>query len=275
MRNKSCFLLFLLLLLASQASWAQLKLGVDTLNCHIIGFSFGTQTPLAGSNSGGMTGGSMKELYKGPYLDFAIECDYKFKRDWMVTLDGDLWFGYNSDNLTQRAERMGDLFTSQGYLMSWGGYDGVVTLYNRGLSVRPGVARLFHILPKNPNSGLFLKLSGGWFMQKTAYSQDMNESLVPQMDGDYAKLYDHLRNGAILTESIGFLYMSNYINYINFKVELFASQCWSWSSRPYIIDNVMGLNGKDDNRYFDLLVGVKLSWLFPLTGRTAYDYYYF
>ena len=274
MKNKSYFLP-LLLLLAPLGSGAQVKLGVDTLDCHIIGLSFGAQTPLAGSNSLGLTGGNMKDLYKGPYLNFGVECDYKFEQDWMVTLDGDLWFGYNSDNLTQRAERMGDIFTSQGYLMSWGGYDGVVTMYNRGLSVRPGVARLFHILPKNPNSGLFLKLSGGWFMQKTAHSQDMNESLVPQMESGYAKLYDHLRNGVMLTESVGFLYMSNYINYINFKVELFASECWSWSSRPYIIDNVMGLNGKDESRYFDLMVGVKLSWLFPLTGRTSYDYYYF
>lgn len=257
------------------ASQAQLKLNVDTLECHIIGFSFGLQTPLAGSNSAGLTNGNMKDLYQGPYLDFGFECDYKFKQDWMVTLEGDLWFGYNSDNLTQRAERMGDIYTSQGYLMSWGGTDGVVTMYNRGLAVRPGVARLFNIMPKNPNSGIFVKLSGGWFMQKTAHSQDMNESMVPQVNEAYGRLYDHLRHGVMLTESVGFLYMSNYINYVNFKVELFASQCLSWSKRPYIIDNVMGLNGKDDSRYFDLMVGVKLSWLFPLTGRTSYDYYYF
>lgn len=275
MKNKSCFLLFLLPLLAPLTSRAQVKLGVDTLQCHIIGFSAGIQAPLSGSNSNGLTGGSMKELYEAPYLDFGLEWDFKFKRDWMLTLDGDLWFGFNSDNLTQRVDRMGDIFTSQGYLMSWGGYDGAVTLYNRGLSIRPGVARLFHILPKNPNSGLFVKLSGGWFMQKTVHSQDMNESQVPQLNDSYALLYDHLRNGVVFTETVGFLYMSNYINYVNFKVELFASQFVSWSSRPYIIDNVMGLNGKDDSRYFDLMVGFKLSWLFPLTGRTSYDYYYY
>lgn len=256
-------------------SFGQVKLKVDTLECHIIGFSFGAQTPLAGSNSLGLTNGNMKDLYKGPYLDFGVECDYKFEQDWMVTLEGDLWFGYNSDNFTQRVERMGDIYTSQGYLMSWSGYDGVVTMYNRGISVRPGAAYLFNILPKNPNSGIYLKLSGGWFMQKTAHSQDMNESMVPQVKDSYGRLYDHLRHGVMLTESIGFLYMSNYINYINFKIELFATECWSWSTRPYIIDNVMGLNGKDNSRYFDLMVGVKLSWLFPLTGRTSYDYYYY
>ena len=264
-----------MVMMVPTVSLSQVKLRVDTLECHMIGFSFGVQTPLSGSNSLGLTGGTMKDLYEGPYLDFGLECDYKFQENWMVTLEGDLWFGYNSDNLKLRAERMGDIYTSQGYLMSWGGTDGVVTMYNRGISVRPGVARMFNILPKNPNSGVFVKLSGGWFMQKTAHSQDMNESLVPQVNDAYGKLYDHLRNGVMLTESIGFLYMSNYINYVNFKVEFFASECWSWSKRPYIIDNVMGLNGKDESRHFDLMVGVKLSWLFPLTGRTSYDYYYY
>lgn len=254
---------------------AQEKHGVDTLECHIIGFSAGALMPMGGSNSLGLTGGNMKDLYDGPYLNFGLECDYKYQNGWMMTLDGDLWFGYNSDNLTQRVERMGDIFSPDGHLMSWGGYDGVVTLYNRGLAARIGVAKIFTILKRNPNSGPYLKLSGGWMMQKTVNSQDMNESLVPQLDGAYARLYDHLRNGVILTEAIGFAYMSNASTYVNFKVELNVSQCWSWSSRPYIIDNVMGLNGKDNSRYFDLMVGLKLTWMFPLMGRTSYDYYYY
>lgn len=253
----------------------QEKHGVDTLECHIIGFSVGTLLPVYGSNSGGMSGGNMMDLYEGPYLNFGLECDYKYQNGWMMTLDGDFWFGYNSDNLRLRAQRMGDIYTSQGYVMSWGGYDGVVTLYNRGISVRPGVMKIFPWLKNNPNSGPFVKLSGGWFLQQTVNSQDMNEAPVPQLDGEYAKLYDHLRNGFILTESIGFAYMSNFSTYVNFKVEFNISQCWSRSSRPYIIDNYMGLNGKDKNTYFDLMLGLKLTWMFPLMGKTSYDYYYY
>jgi hypothetical protein len=37
----------------------------------------------------------------------------------------------------------------------------------------------------------------------------------------------------------------------------------------------MGLNGKDNNRYLDFMVGLKLTWMFPLTGKTSYDYYYY
>ena len=66
--------------------------------------------------------------------------------------------------------------------------------------------------------------------------------------------------------------MSNYLTYVNLRVSLEISQCLTWSSRPYLIDNLTHLNGKDHNRYLDLLYG--LTWMFPLTGKTTYDYYY-
>ena len=269
--------LTILCMLATMATGAtaQVKLSVDTLECHIIGFTFGALMPGGGSASSGMTGGNTADLYKGPFLDFSLGCDYKYKSNWMVTLDGDLWFGYNSDNLEDRAQRMGDIYTPGGYLLSWGGYDGEVQAYNRSLAVRVGVAKILPVIKNNPNSGIMFKLSGGWMMQKTVFNQDYTQSPVPQLNGNYAKLYDHLRNGALLTESVGFIFMSNMSTYVNFKVSFDVSQCISWSSRSYQIDNVMGLNGKDSNRYFDLMYGVRLTWMFPLMGKTTYDYYYY
>ncbi len=254
---------------------AQEKEKADTLECHIIGFSFGLLTPGGGSASTGMEGGNMGDLYAGPYLDFALECDYKYKSGWMMTLDGDIWFGASNDNLQQRVERLGSIYTPSGMAMGFNGSDGLVYAYNRSLAARLGVAKIIRVIPENPNSGILLKLSGGWLMQKTVFSQDMNEAPVPQLRGRYVKLYDQLRNGAMLTQSVGFCYMSNYQTYINFKVELSVSECMMWSSRPYTIDNLMGLNGKDENRYFDLVFGLKLTWMFPLMGKTTYDYYYF
>lgn len=261
--------------LMGSGAMAQVKLTADTLECHIIDFTFGAMMPGAGTASTGMTGGNTADLYKGPFLDFSLGCDYKYKSNWMVTLDGSIWFGYNSDNLKNRAERMGNVYAPGGYALSWGGYDGVVTAYNRSLAVRVGMAKILPVLNNNPNSGIMLGLKGGWVMQKTVFNQNYTESPVPQLNGDYAKLYDHLRNGAILTESIGFIFMSNLSTYVNFKIALELSECVTWSSRSYQIDNIMGLNGKDQNRYFDLIYGVRLTWMFPLMGKTTYDYYYY
>lgn len=255
---------------------AQVKLGIDTLECHIVGFSAGLINPGPGQSSS-ISGGNMRDLYSGPYLDFSLEWDYKYLSNWLLTFDADIWFGLQggSDNLRLRNERISSVYTSGGYAMGWGGYDGVVTAYNRSLAARPGVAKIIPVSRKNPDSGILLKLSGGWFMQKTIFNQDIDRSPVYQLSGNYAKLYDHLRNGVILTESIGFVYMSNYSTYINIKISFDLSQCWSWSSRPYVIDDLMGLHGKDNNRYFDLLYGFRLTWMFPFTGKTTYDYYYY
>lgn len=253
----------------------QVRLTPDTLECYIVGFSAGMMMPGSGSNSLGLQGGNMRDLYDGSNLNFAIEGSYKTQGGWLSCLDADLWFGLNSDNLSQRDARYSNIFLPGNFTLSWGGYDGRVTAYNRGLAVRPGVGKIINILPKNPNSGILLKVGAGWMMQKTVFNQDFDQAPVPQLNGDYAKLYDHLRNGVILTESIGLIYMSNYLTYINLKVSFDISQCWSWSSRSYQIDELMGLNGKDQSRYFDLMYGFKLTWMFPFTGKPTYDYYYY
>ena len=62
--------LTILCLLAAMATGAtaQVKLSVDTLECHIIGFTFGALMPGGGSASSGMTGGNTADLYKGPFF---------------------------------------------------------------------------------------------------------------------------------------------------------------------------------------------------------------
>ena len=267
-------ILVLALALAATVAHCQVKLAPDTLQCHVIGFSVGLLQPGTGTATL-MQGGNMKDLYEGPSLNFALGCDYKHATNWTVSLDGDLWFGLNSDNLSQRNARLGSIVSPTGDAISWGGQYGGVTAYNRGLAVRLGIGRTIPVFKNNPNSGPMLKLSAGWMMQKSVYSQNYHENPVPQLSGDYARLYDHLRHGAILTEGIGFSYMSNYLTYINVRVMFEVSQVWSFSTRSYQIDNLMGLNGKDNNRYFDLIYGIKLTWMFPLTGKTTYDYYYF
>lgn len=259
----------------TMSTMAQVKLTPDTLECHIVSFSAGALWAGSGSNSAGLAGGNMKDLYANPSLDFAIEWAYKQADGWIGGVDADIWFGLTSDNLQQRDLRMPDIFNAAGYTMAVNGEDAVVTAYNRALAVRPCVGRIVRLLPKNPNSGLLLKVGAGWMTQKTVFYQDFNHPKAYQLEGDYAKLYDHMRNGIVLTESIGFLFMSNYMTYANFKVTFDISQCWSWSSRPWQIDNLMGLNGKEEGTFFDLLYSVRLTWMFPFTGKTTYDYYYY
>ena len=257
---------------------AQIDLKQDTIECHIVGFNFGVKMPSTlGSFETALDGmrsqrATMGSLYKGPWMDYGINGLYKYKSNWLVTLDGNLWMGNN--NLLNRIERMGSVFSRDSIVVGTGGSDAVVTCYNRGLGFMGGVGKIFPLQPdKNPNSGIFARLQGGYMLQQTIFKP--NKATAPQVEGDYALLYDHQRQGFLLGEGIGFWFMSNHANLINFYVELNVQQCWSRSTRDYTIDHYLGLQGKDGNRYFDMLYTLKLCWMFPLKGRQAHDIYFY
>ena len=82
-----------------------------------------------------------------------------------------------------------------------------------------------------------------------------------------ALLYDHQRHGVMLNQSVGFWFMSTKANLLNCYAEIGVSECWSRSTRDYMLDNLLGMHGPDENRYFDLLYTIKLCWMFPLKGK--------
>lgn len=250
----------------------------DTIQCHIVGFNVGTIIPSSQLSLVTLSDGStsrnatMASLYKLPWISFGVNGFYKYKSNWLVGIDFDLFFG--NDNLKNRIERMGAIYSSDSIIIGTNGTDAVVTAYNRGLDFKVGVGKIIPVAPqKNPNSGILLRLNGGMMFQQTIFT--LNEVNAPQLDGDYALLYDHQRRGLMLNESVGFWFMSNRANLINFYISFDVTQCWSKSTRDYIIDDYLGIRGKDNSSYFDLLYSIKLCWMFPLKGKSSYDYYYY
>jgi len=265
---------------AAGSGRAQVDLRMDTLECPIIGFNAGLMMPSAAmsfeTSPEGLhsKNGTMASLYEPPYLSFGIDAFYKFRNNWLLSAEGDLWFGLTSNNLKHRIERMGDVFTRDSIVVGTNGTDANVTCYNRGLSFQLGAGKLFPLKPeRNPNSGILARVSGGYMFQQTIFL--MNSEVSPQLNGDYAYLYDHQRHGFMLTEGIGYWFMSARSDLANVYVAFEVSQCWSWSTREYQIDHFLGLQGKDDNRYFDLIYGIKVCWMFPLRGKTTHDYYFY
>lgn len=266
------------LLFSPDCSRAQSASGQDTIQCFIVGFQVGVIGPSdrfshATLSSGQTTHqGNMYSLYDAPWLDFGVTGYFKTKSNWLFSLNGDFWFG--NDNLSHREQRMDVLFTREGAIIGSNGIDPVLTCFNRALTVQGGVGKIIPLWPsRNPNSGLLLRMSAGPMFQQTIFM--LNEEHASQLEGDYALLYDHQRRGLMLTESLGFWFMSNRSNLVNFHVSFDVSQCWTRSTRDYVYDHYIGLDGKDESRYFDLLYSLKISWMFPLKGKTARDYYYY
>lgn len=248
---------------------------VDPLACPIIGFSISRLTPSqhlsrATAVDGSATMGTMSDLYKPPYLGFGMDFSYKLENNLIFSLEWNIIMG--SNNLTDRVGRMPNVFTRDSLIVGTNGTDANVTCYNRGLNVKGGIGYIFKLNDNNPNSGILTKLSAGWMSDKTVFM--INDVNAPQVDKPYDKLYDHRRSGFVLTESVGYMFMSNHKTLVNMYVAFEVSQFWNHSTRNYTIDNLMGLSGKDQNRYFDLLYSIKFCWMFPLTGKPAYDFYY-
>lgn len=265
--------------ISTPALHAQIKLNVDTIECHIIGFSvspmmadglFSYSKDANGVNTPEKT---MHGLYKGPFLNFGVSDFYKLKTNWLVSLEGDLWFG--DDNLKNRIERMPGVYTPTGIVIGENGVDGMYTCNNRGLSLKLGMGKVFPVSPKNPNSGIMARMAAGWGMSKTVFSQDIHQSPCYQLAGNYRNLYDHRRGGFMLTEGLGYWYMSNNRDMVNFQVALEVSQLWSVSTRKYVIDDLVGLRGPDNDKHFDMIYTLKLCWMIPLKGKTVYDFYYY
>ena len=268
----------MLILVANVPARAQIDLDSDTLQSHIIGFTVGVRAPSSQLSFGTSPDGvrnqdaTMASLYRPPYLDFGINCKYKYQSNWLVTFDLGMWFSDN--NLKDRIGRMGDVWTRDSSIVGTGGTNSGVTCHNRALSIQAGGGKIFPVQPeKNPNSGILALATVGYMRQQTIFN--LNLEHAPQLEGDYGLLYDHQRQGLMLTEGLGYWYMSNNSNIYNLYVVFEVSQIWSCSTRDYMIDYKLGLQGKDLNRYFDLMFSLKLCWMFPLTGKKAHDIYFY
>ncbi len=248
---------------------AQIKLTKDTLQCPIIGFNFGLMVPLESRNAG-----NIADLYQPPYLNYGLDVSYKLKNNWLFSVDGSLIIG--NDNLRDRYARMGNVFSSDtlSFVIGTGGTDAGAACFNRALSLRTGIGKILPFnMQRNPNSGLALRLYGGYWHQKTVFM--LNNEHAPQLEGDYGRLYDHRRQGFSLTQSVGYWFMSNESSFLNFYVAAELTQLWSHSTREYIIDYALGLQGRDNQQYFDLLLNIKVGWMIPLKGKSTYDFYFY
>ena len=239
----------------------------DTLQCFAVGFNFGTMLTTGERVIGS---GQKTELLKNPFLNFGIDVMYKLHSNWVFGIEGNLYFG--NDNFQYREQRLSHIY-SNGVVIGNGGGDAGVEAFNRGLSFIGNAGKIIPLSKKNANSGLFLSLGAGFTQNQVVFSVQAEEA--PQLDGDYANLYDHQQRGAILAENIGYWYMNSSHVYLNFMITLEMQQWFTRSTRDYVIDNYMGISGKDNNSYFTPIYMLKLVWMFPLTGKTSHEYFYF
>ena len=142
-----------------------------------------------------------------------------------------------------------------------------IRLFERGMTWTFQFGKLFPVIGPNPNSGIFLNLGFGGIFHKIRIEDIGN--LSPQLSKEYKMGYDRLTSGQLITESLGFLYLSNNKR-VNFFGCLEAFQGFTSSRRSYNFDTMT----TDTQNRIDLLFGFRAGWVLPLYKRIAKEIYY-
>ena len=143
-----------------------------------------------------------------------------------------------------------------------------VFLYERGWSAFATVGRIFPLFGPNPNSGLHLKLGGGYLRHKVRVQTQKN--VVPQLEDEYLEGYDRLSAGPAALAYLGYQHLSNK-GRVNFHIGLEFMAGFTQALRAYNFDTEQY---NTPNR-LDLLSGVRAGWSLPIYKKldTGFHYY--
>lgn len=218
-------------------------------------FNYSYQMPLSGA---------IDEFY-GDNHSVGAEFSFKLKNNLMLGLN----FGYMfSENINNSSSYFTDIINSKGYVTDGNGEYAEVYLYQRGYNFQLTTGYQFGFWSPNPNSGIFVQLAAGFMEYKTRIENDGKTANA--VNGEYAKMYDRLRNGFMTSQMLGYRYLGSK-NLTNFYGAIEFSQAWTDSRRNYNADLIPEQEGEK----LDLLISLKLGWIIPFYGRTPKDYYYY
>lgn len=243
------------LILAGKA-YSQRSLGDSAIATPLLGIQYG----------GSWSGADLADRY-GFFNNVGFAAGYKLRSNWYFGAEGDFMFG-NTIRMSGY-ELFGHLADSKGNITDQNGDIATVLLFSRGFHANLEVGRLFPALGHNANSGLLVKIGGGYLNHRIRI--ETNDHVVPLLETDYKRGYDRLTTGFNTSQFIGYLFMSDN-NFLNFYGGFFMQQGFTKNRRPVFYDQP-DTPVPTDTR-LDVLYGFKVGWLVPAYKRRPRDYYY-
>ena len=179
----------------------------------------------------------------------------------MLGLNGGYFFGnqINEKMFTSIATPEGNIIDREGQFAN-------IKTYERGFTVSGTLGGMFHFKKPNPNSGIVVNMGFGFIQHKIRIEVIGNN--VPALDKDYKKGYDKLTNGFLLTENIGYLYLSNN-RMANFYFGLECLQGFTQNRRSFDYDSM----SQDTKKRLDILYGARIAWILPLYKKPPSEFY--
>ncbi|GAB4146253.1 MAG: hypothetical protein Fur0041_20670 [Bacteroidia bacterium] len=190
---------------------------------------------------------------------------YKTKQNFVYGFSWSYLFG---DKIYESGV-LDSISTSDGFVIDREGKMGDIRKFERGFTLSLTAGKIFsQYLSKNRNSGPIIWGGVGYLQHKIRIYD--NGARTPQLSGDYLKGYDRLTSGLMLTEFIGYWYMSNN-RYINFYAGFEFMQGFTKSRRSWDYD----LMRRDTQNRIDLLSGFRVGWNILLYKRASKQYYFY
>jgi len=208
-----------------------------------------------------LPGGDLADRF-GINSSLGLAGDFKTKKNFSFGLSGSFIFGnkVKEDVLASLKNSYGDIIDNSGNIAD-------VLVLERGFTVNANAGWIWPLVGPNPNSGILFKIGGGFLQHKVRI--EANKNYVPQIQGEYVKGYDRLTNGLLLTQFIGYQYLSNK-RLINFYAGIELMQGFTKNRRDYNFD----LMGPDNTNRLDFLYGIRAGWILPIYRRPPKEIYY-
>ena len=194
----------------------------------------------------------MKDRF-GLNFDIGLGAEMILPNNWIFGLAGGIIFGNRVNEDVVR-----NLRTSFNQIIGSNTGLAAVSLRERGFHSEVRVGKLIPVIENNKKSGLRLVLGLGFLQHKIRVQEDP-QSFVPQITGDYAKGYDRLSNGLMLSEFIGYQHLSKN-RLVNFYGGFELTQGFTQNRRDY---DFLTMSESDKSNRLDLLYGFKVGWILP------------
>lgn len=251
MKIKNLILLLVVLAL-SLSSVAQIKdSSINVWQCEINYSYLFSQT-------------DMKATYGKNPSTMGVGLSFKTKFNCIFGFEGSyLWGGFREEGVSI----LQNLMTESGNIIDDYGKYGTVLMTQSGFYIGAKVGYLFAFKKPNPNSGIVVNAGVG-LLQHHILIENRSNNTSPVL-GDYKKGYDGLRNGLATRGFIGYQFLSSK-KIINFYGGIEYYFAWTKSRRDYDFN----LHGKDETKYHDSMIGIRIGWILPVYRHAPDDYYY-
>jgi hypothetical protein len=218
--------------------------------------------PLVGIHFGGQIPAADLAKRFGPNLNAGGAFMYKTKKNYIVGIESNYFFGRNV-----KEDVLVNIKSSSGFVIDNEGYPADLRITERGVGVHLIAGKVFNFLSANPNSGIVATIGAG-YMQHKIHFYDAGQK-VAAVKGDLRFGYDRLSNGISFSQFIGYLFLSEN-KILNFYAGFEAYQGLTTSVRKLNYDT--GL--PDTEKRLDQLYGIRLGWILPLYKKKPREYYY-